>query len=168
VAARVLVAYATKMGSNAAIADAIVGVLRESGLEADALPAREVRDLDPYDAVVLGSALYAAHWRRDAHRLVSRRRDVLRTKPLWLWSSGPLDRALAIADLPPAANVLAILGDVPFRKHKTFGGRLDPDAPGVDEQVLRTHRVGDFRDWGAIRAYAAEIASEVAAAVLRD
>ena len=168
VAARVLVAYATKMGSNAEIADAIVGVLRESGLEAEALPAREVKDLEPYDAVVLGSALYAAHWQRDAHRFVNRRKDVLRTKPLWLWSSGPLDRALAMADLPPAANVLEIMGDIPFRRHRTFGGRLDRDAPGVDEQILRTHQIGDFRDWGAIRSFAAEIAAGVALAVRRD
>ena len=157
-AARVLVAYASKMGSNVEIADAIVGVLRESGLDAEAVPARDVKDLAPFDAVVLGSALYAAHWQRDAHRLVSRRKEVLQTKPLWLWSSGPLDRALAIADLPPAANVLEIMGDIPFRGHKTFGGRLAPDSPGVDEQILRTHQIGDFRDWVAIRAYAAEIA----------
>jgi menaquinone-dependent protoporphyrinogen oxidase len=161
VAARVLVAFATKMGSNAQIADVIVEVLREAGLEADAVPVRDAHDIEAYDAVVLGSALYAAHWQRDAHRFVRRRKEVLRTKPLWLWSSGPLDRALARQDLPPAANVIEIMGDVPFRAHRTFGGRLDPDTPGVEEQVLRTHPIGDFRDWEAIRAYAASIAREL-------
>ncbi len=159
--ARVLVAYASKMGSNAEIAEAIAGVLREAGLEADAVPAREVKDLTGYDAVVLGSALYAAHWRRDAHRLIARRGDALREKPLWLWSSGPLDRVLAARDLPPAANVIEIVGDLPFRGHRTFGGKLDPSAPDVDEQILRTHPVGDFRDWVRIRAYAAEIAKSL-------
>lgn len=161
--ARVLVAFATKMGSNAEIADVIVEVLRDAGLDAEAMPAREVRDLAPYDAVVLGSALYAAHWQRDAHRFIARRKDALQTLPLWLWSSGPLDRALALKDLPPAANVVEIMADVPFRAHRTFGGRLDPSAPGVDEQILRTHQVGDFRDWTAIRAYAASIAAQLAA-----
>jgi menaquinone-dependent protoporphyrinogen oxidase len=162
-APQVLVAYATKMGSNAQVAEVIAGVLRDAGLEVTTLPAREARDLAPYDAVVLGSALYAAHWRRDAHRFVARGREALRTKPLWLWSSGPLDRALASRDLPPAENVLAIMADVPFRAHRTFGGLLDPNSPGVDEQILRTHPVGDFRDWDKIRAYARQIALELAA-----
>jgi len=160
-AARVLVAYASKMGANAEIAEAIVGVLREAGLEAEALPAREAKDLTAYDAVVLGSALYAAHWQRDAHRFISRSRDALGAMPLYLWSSGPLDWALASRDLPPAANVLEIMGEVPFRAHHTFGGRLDPTAPDVDEQILRTHPIGDFRDWGAIRAYALAIARDL-------
>jgi menaquinone-dependent protoporphyrinogen oxidase len=161
--ARVLVAYATKMGSNGEIADVIAGVLRDAGHEVEARPAREVRDLDGLDAVVLGSALYAATWRRDANRFVARSREALRDRPLWLWSSGPLDRALASKDLPPASNVLAVMGDVPYRAHRTFGGRLDPAAPGVDEQILRTHQVGDFRNWDAIRAYADEIARALAA-----
>jgi len=161
--ARVLVAYASKMGSNAEVAEAIVTVLVEAGLEAEAVPVRLVKDVESYDAIVLGSALYAAHWQRDANRFVAKRKDVLRTKALWLWSSGPLDRILASKDLPPAANVLEIMGDVPFRRHRTFGGKLDPNSPGVDAQILRTHQQGDFRDWAAIRRYAAEIASALTA-----
>ncbi len=158
---RVLVAFATKMGSNAQVAEAIAAVLRDAGLEVTTLPAREARDLAPYDAVVLGSALYAAHWQREANRFVNRGREALRTKPVWLWSSGPLDRHLAARDLPPADNVLAIMADIPFRAHHTFGGLLDPTVPGVDEQILRTHQVGDFRDWERIRDYAREIAREL-------
>lgn len=163
-ATRVLVAYASKMGSNAEIANAIVAVLAEAGLEAEAVPARDVKEVDAYDVIILGSALYAAHWQRDANRFIAKRREVLRDKPIYLWSSGPLDWTLAVKDLPPAANVLEIMGDVPFRAHRTFGGRLDPSLPGVDEQILRTHAVGDFRDWNAIRAYAQEIAEQVTAA----
>ncbi len=161
VAARVLVAFASKMGSNAEIAIVIGGVLSEAGMEVDVSPARVVRDLDGYDAVVLGSALYAAHWQRDAHRFVGRLRGALTAKSLWLWSSGPLDPLLAARDLPPAANVVEIIGDLPYRAHRTFGGRLDPQQPGVDPQILRTHRTGDFRDWGSIRAYASSIAREL-------
>ena len=155
--ARVLVAFASKMGSNAELAEVIAGVLREAGHQVDAIAARDVQDVAAYDAIVLGSALYAAHWQRDANRFVAKRRDVLREKALWLWSSGPLDRVLALKDLPPAANVIEIMGDVPFRGHRTFGGRLDADNPNVDAQILRTHQVGDFRDWNAVRAYAREI-----------
>lgn len=163
-AARVLIAYATKMGSNAQVAEAIAEELRAADYEVTVLPAREARDLTPFDAVVLGSALYAAHWQREANRFIARGRDILRTKAIWLWSSGPLDRQLASKDLPPADNVLAIMAEIPFRAHRTFGGLLDPLNPAVDEQILRTHPVGDFRDWERIRAYAREIAGELTAA----
>jgi len=159
--ARVLVAFASKMGSNAEIAEVIAGQLREAGLDVDVVAARDVKDVAPYDAIVLGSALYAAHWQRDANRFVAKRRDALRDKALWLWSSGPLDRLLAVRNLPPAANVLEIMRDVPFRAHRTFGGRLNADDPNVDAQILSTHQVGDFRDWSAVRAYAQEIGREV-------
>lgn len=162
-ATRVLVAYASKMGSNAEIAAAITAVLVEAGLDAEAVPARDVKEVDPYDVIVLGSALYAAHWQRDANRFVAKRRELLKAKRIYLWSSGPLDWTLAVKDLPPTANVLEIMGDVPFLAHRTFGGRLDASLPGVDEQILRTHQVGDFRDWEAVRAYARLIAERATA-----
>jgi hypothetical protein len=55
---RVLVAYGSKHGSTAEIADRIGERLREAGHEVDVLPAGSVTDLDRYEAVVLGSAVY--------------------------------------------------------------------------------------------------------------
>ena len=158
-----LVAYATKMGSNRGIAEAIAAVLRDHGLEGDALSVRDVRDLAGWDAVVLGSALYAAYWQRDAHRFVARHRDALGARRVWVWTSGPLDRMLAAADLPITPNAAEILAGIPYESHRTFGGRLTPDAEGVDPQILRTHAVGDFRDFAAIRGWATQIAAALGA-----
>jgi len=58
---QVLVAYASKHAATAGIAEKIGQVLREAGLPADVLPAGRVRDLTPYRAVVLGSAVYMFH-----------------------------------------------------------------------------------------------------------
>lgn len=160
--ARVLVAYATKLGSNAEIAEVIAQVLRDAGHDASAHPAREVRGLDGWDAVVLGSAIYAAHWQKDARRFVARLRDPLRERPVWLFSSGPLDARLARADLPITHHGAEITGDLDARAHRTFGGRLLAGAP-IDPHVLATHPIGDFRDWDAIRAYARWIAVELSA-----
>lgn len=162
--ARVLVAFATKMGSTGQIAESIAGTIRAAGLDVDARRAGEVLDLESYDAVVLGSALYAAHWQREANRFVNRNREGLRARPLWLFSSGPLDRRLAARNLPLTEHAAQVLGDLPWRDHRTFGGLLDPAVPGVDAQILRTHQVGDFRDWAAIHDYAAAIAREILAA----
>lgn len=163
---RVLVAYATKHGSTREIADEIGGVLQGAGLVATVAPARSVADLTPHDAVVLGSALYAAHWQRDANRFVARHLAALRLRPVWLFSSGPLDRSADAGTLPAAPSVAITTDPIGARGHRTFGGRLLADTPGLDPHVLRTHPVGDFRDWGAIRAWARAIAVELAATSL--
>jgi len=155
-AARILVAYASKLGSNGEIAEVIAETLRAAGHEAAAQPAREVRSLADWDVVVLGSAIYAAHWQKDARRFITRLRAGLSARPLWLFSSGPLDPRLARADLPITPHGLEITEGLGAIAHRTFGGRLAADAP-IDPQVLATHPIGDFRDWDAIRAYAAEI-----------
>lgn len=54
---RILVAYATKAGSTAEVAEVIGQVLRETGATVDVLPARAVEDLTPYRAVIIGSAV---------------------------------------------------------------------------------------------------------------
>jgi menaquinone-dependent protoporphyrinogen oxidase len=158
--ARVLVAYATKLGSNAEIAETIATVLREWGHHASALPAREVKGLEGWDAVILGSAIYAAHWQKDARRFATHFAKQLSERPLWLWGSGPLDPGLARADLPITQHGQQITGALGARDHRTFGGRLAEDAP-IDPQVLRTHPIGDYRDWDAIRDYARKIAAEI-------
>ncbi|OGO57532.1 MAG: hypothetical protein A2V85_13525 [Chloroflexi bacterium RBG_16_72_14] len=156
---RVLVAYASKHGSTREIAEEIGRVLRDGGLDAEVAEARLVSDVAAYGAVVLGSALYAAHWQRDANRFVARHLAALRTRPVWLFSTGPLDRS-ADAGLLPAPPSVAITTDpIGARGHRVFGGRLLADTPGLDPQVLATHPVGDFRDWDAIRAWAAGIAA---------
>ncbi len=160
----VLVAYASKHGSTREIAEAIGTVLRDAGHDVDVRPARDVRSLRDAGAIVLGSALYAAHWQRDALRFVRRHLAALQDRPVWLFSSGPLDDSATRGRLPIPEPVAAATSAVGARDHRTFGGRLLPDAPGVDPHILATHPTGDFRDWEAITAWAGEIAAELARA----
>jgi len=160
VSARVLVAYATKLGSTGEIAETIRQVLLDGGHHALAMLARDVRSLDEWDAVILGSALYAAHWQKDARLFIERFREDLKARPLWLFSGGPLDRRLARADQPITPHGAEITAGLGARAHRTFGGRLSPDA-AVDHQVLQTHRIGDFRDWQSIVEYAFRIGREL-------
>ena len=157
----VLVAFASKHGSTREIAEEIGRVLRDRGVEATVTEARLVLDLAPYPAVVLGSALYAAHWQRDANRFVVRHLAALQVRPVWLFSSGPLDRSADAGVLPAPPSVALTTDPIGARAHRVFGGRLLADTPGLDPQVLATHAVGDFRDWAAIRAWAAAIAAEL-------
>jgi hypothetical protein len=113
VSARVLVAHASKLGSTAAIADAMAQVLRDGGHQADSIPARDVESLDDWDG-----------------------------------------------DLPITPHGAALTAGLGARDHRTFGGRLAPDAE-VDPRILQTHRIGDFRDWRAIVDYAFRIGLEL-------
>jgi menaquinone-dependent protoporphyrinogen oxidase len=156
---RVLVAYATKHGSTREIAEAIAAVLRDEGIDGEARPAADGRGLAGFGAVVLGSGLYSATWLREANRFVRVHRAALEAVPVWLFSSGPLDRSAEHTEIPMTKNVVDAIDGLVIRGHRTFGGRLREDSPEVAAGILATHHTGDFRDWAAIRAWAREIAA---------
>ncbi len=160
---QVLVAYATKHGSTGEIAAAIGATLRDAGLDIDVRNARDVKTLAPYGAVILGSALYSAHWQHDANRFVKRHLAELQRRPVWLFSSGPLDYSAEFDDIPLTEHVAPDVAPVGARGHRTFGGRLLEGTPGVDASLLATHRIGDFRNWAHIEAWARAIAATLRA-----
>ena len=63
---RVLVAYGTKHGATAEIAEKIGQVLTDASLPTDVLRADRVSDLTSYQAIVLGSGVYVGQWRKEA------------------------------------------------------------------------------------------------------
>ena len=161
---RVLVAYGSKAGSTAGLAEMIGAAMREDGLEVEVLPAGRVRDVSGYDAVVLGGALYANRWHRDARRFARRHAGELRDRPVWLFSSGPLDASAEeseIAPVPSAAEAAQRLGAA---GHTTFGGRIGPEATGwIARKMLQNGRGGDFRNESRVRAWAHERAAVLVA-----
>jgi menaquinone-dependent protoporphyrinogen oxidase len=87
---KVLVTAASKYGSTAEIAQAIGAVLAKSGLETTVASPQEAGSVEAYGAVVLGSAVYAGRWQKEAKELVERAGDSLTGRPVWLFSSGPI------------------------------------------------------------------------------
>ncbi|MER7576667.1 flavodoxin domain-containing protein [Streptomyces sp. NPDC126514] len=159
----VLVAYGTTNGSTAQIAAAIADVLRKDGLTADVLPARTVASVSSYDAVVVGGGLYAGRWHKDARRFVRRHGRALAERPLWLFSSGPLDPSASERDIPPVPGVKKAMTRLDARGHITFGGCLEEGAKGwVAGLILRSGKGGDFRDFTAIEEWAGRVAAELA------
>jgi menaquinone-dependent protoporphyrinogen oxidase len=159
---RVLVAYGTRNGSTAGIADMIALALHGEGLHADVRAAAKVRDVGGYDAVILGGALYGGRWHRDARRFARRHAAALRDRPVWLFSSGPLSDAADKTDIPPVPQAAKSARQLGARQHVTFGGQLTEQAKGfVARAMVRNGRGGDFRNPQRIAAWAQTIASQL-------
>jgi menaquinone-dependent protoporphyrinogen oxidase len=162
---RVLVAYGTKHGATAEIAEAIGKALRAASLEVDVLRARRVRSLEPYRAVVLGSAVYAARWRPDALRLL--RRAELRDRDVWLFSSGPVGEDKGNPEeaerWTKPEKVRQIAETLGVHEHVVFGGRIDDDAGFIRKKMARNipPEFRDRRDWVEIEAWATSIAAKL-------
>lgn len=159
----VLVAYASKHSSTAEIAVRIAATMRDAGHAAEARPASEVRDLSGSGAVVLGSAVYAKRWRRDARAFARRHAGELKDLPVWLFSSGPFGAPEDHPTAPTPAVAEKLVNQLGAREHVVFGGRVPPD-PGnfVERAMLKSTppEQRDARDWPAIEEWARTVAHE--------
>jgi len=159
-----LVTAATRHGSTFEIAEAIVRGLRDGGLAADLVPLDDVRDLDRYDAVVLGSGVYVGKWLKPARDFVERHAEELSARRTWLFSSGPIGDPPRPRE-PEAVDVAGVLAMSGASGHRLFGGKLDKrELSVVERAVVRAvgAQEGDHRDWQEIAGWAAEIAAHLA------
>ncbi|GAA1555246.1 MULTISPECIES: flavodoxin domain-containing protein [Streptomyces] len=164
-AKRVLVAYGTKHGATAGIAAEIGRTLREDGLDAVVLPADDVDDVRGFDAVVLGGALYAGRWSAKALHCAERNEQYLRHRPVFLFSSGPVDSSAEQHEIPPVQAVARQMERLGAREHVTFGGSLTTSTPGLIAKALVRHgKGGDFRNPERIQNWAHHISTELTAA----
>lgn len=157
--ANVLVTYGSRSGSTEEIARFVAAVFEEDGHKVDVLPAGRVFTVGRYEVVVLGSAIYATRWHRDAVRFLRRNADALRFREVWLFHSGPVGDGTADQQVPAPHNVRRIAARIGTGLPITFGGRLEADtAQGfLGRRMARSHLAGDYRDWEKIREWAAGI-----------
>jgi len=153
----VLVAYASKNGSTAGIASAVTDALVAAGVHATCLEASSVDSLEPYDAVILGSAVYSRRWRPEARRFLRHHAAALKQRPFWVFSSGPVGdpaKDNPAWEEPPRTIAKAI--ELGARGHVVFGGAVAEEPHGM---LMRSMAKGvpeafrDRRDWDAIRAW---------------
>ena len=162
----ILVAYASKYGATEEVAQTIGEVLTEEGLDVDVQPVGTVETLQNYEAVVIGAPLYSANWLEEATVFVKTHQK-------------------ALGDLPVACFVLAIrlrLDDEEIRNAVLraidtervimqpvsvglFAGALDYDKlSAITRLQIETKDLpeGDFRDWEAIKGWAAALPGQLA------
>lgn len=181
---KVLVVYGSRHGGTQGIAERIGEVLQAEGLASEVVAAAHDTDIGDADAVVVGSGVYTGKWLDEPIRFLERNQLALATRPLWLFSSGPLPGstaekapddpitdALGPADGPGSGGrkrITAISDATRPRDHRVFLGAYDPSDPpkSMVERVVRMMPggkgvlpPGDFRDWDAIEAWARDIAT---------
>jgi len=166
------VAYASKYGATAEIAEKIGQLLRQAGLRTDVLPTDRVSDLHSYKAVVLGSAVYMGQWRKVAATFLKTNEKVLAEQLVWLFSSGPTGEGNPVEltkgwHFPKALQPIA--DRIRSRDIAVFHGAINMKKLNLIEKWMINNvksPLGDFRDWDAITSWATAIADVLKEKVL--
>ena len=161
----VLVAYASRMGSTREIAAAIANELAQLDHTVTVASCAEAPDVDGFDAVVIGSAIYVQRWIPDAVRYLRRQAPYLTNRPTYLFQSGPCDTSKGVDGTPSPRSVRRITRKFGLSEPTTFAGRLDPArATGrLTRWVATGSNAGDFRHWSAVRDWAYTIGTDIQA-----
>ena len=163
----VLVAYASKYGATGEIARRIAQTLTEAGVPAEAQATVSVTDPTHYRAIVVGSAVYAGHWMKEAAHFLEVNEGALVSRPVWLFSSGPTGHGDPVDLLDGwrlPGNLEALADRIHARDIAVFHGAVDIDKLSFgDRLMMKAVRgtTGDFRDWAAIERWARGIAAEI-------
>jgi len=163
----VLVAYASKYGATAEIAEKIGEVLRQADLQVDVLPVKQVKDVTPYRAVVLGSAAYIGQWRKEAVKFLGNNEKLLAERFVWLFSSGPAGEGDPLQLLKGwrfPEKIRPIIDRIKPVDIALFHGVVDMEKLNALEKFMIKNvksPIGDFRDWDAIASWATSIAGEL-------
>ena len=163
--ARILVAYASRKGSTAGIAQAIGKELTREGYTVDVSEMKSVTSLAGYNAVVIGAPVYTGKVTGDVAAFVSTNKDELSRVPVAGFVTG-------IAPVFPKTGevkgftdqLVTALSPVLPVAVTMFAGTLDAGKMNLVERSLTTLMkvpTGDFRDWDAIAAWAKTLAGKM-------
>ena len=164
---KILVTYASRAGTTDEVAESISQVLCDAGASVDVRPVKDVTDLSPYSAVILGSAIYMGGWMSDATKFVEKHRELLSQMPVatftvcMLMVDNPAQHQQLIAahfteseqqpHIQPVSNGL-------------FAGRIDyGKLPFLHKTIAKMMKAEeqDARDWDAIRAWSGTLLPQI-------
>ena len=169
---KILVAYASKHGSTAEVAEFIGQIFREHDIDTTVNKVGDIQSVEGYDAFVLGSPVYASLWLTEMSQFLERFEGELSKKPVYYWMNcirvlepDGIKHALNEYVYKPTMDKIGVL-DI-----GVFGGKLNLDeidwqerwtlAARYEGEQLPGTRTDDYRDWNAISAWAKHIREQI-------
>lgn len=165
---RALVAYGTRSGCTAGIAEKIGETLSEKGFVVRVAPVEEAGSPDDYDVAVIGSGVRAGSWHSHALSWVKHNADALKDMPVAFYTCG-----LVITDSSKLDEVRgytsALIEETGVKPVDIglFAGWNEPKAFSLIERgVMKVMKApqGDFRDWNVISLWAEDLVPKLSEA----
>jgi len=165
-----LIAYGSRRGTTAEIAERIKAVLESKGISTETLPLDKVTTFQKYSVVILGSAIYNFEWLPESQSFLHSNASALLNVPTWAFSVGcpntapkrwnmtkeeeePMIREQIEKELKIKGH--AIFFGRFFKNHFTFVTRLAWSVMGG--------KYGDFTKMDEVDEWAKKVADEILA-----
>ena len=159
---RVLIAYGTMSGSTAGVAQAVAEVVEKEGWEVTAEPVENIKDVQGYDAIVVGTAVRMFHVLGKTRRFLRKHKKSLQNIPvayflvcLTMSEDTPenIEQATKFAQPMISTKEPVSLG--------LFGGCIDHEKmTDIFALPLKQMPEQDHRDWEKIRAWASDLVNK--------
>jgi menaquinone-dependent protoporphyrinogen oxidase len=162
---KILIAYASEFGTTGEVAEAIGEVLCQEGNTVETKWVNNVKDLNNYDAVIIGSPIRYDKWMSEATEFVTANQKILQQLPVaYFFTCLVLHKLNPKGDLDAkeySDKLQALVPQVKPVSIRGFVGVLDYSKMGFFSRILmkvilfnKGVKEGDYRDWDAIRAWA--------------
>lgn len=162
---RILIAYASEFGSTRKVVEALAEALHDGETDVEVRLVWDINDVSSYDAVVVGSAIYNGQWLPEAVYFVQSYAAQLSTMPvayfvvsMTMRVDTPENRRGVLSYLEPVRKAAPSVRPVDIG---LFAGQLRyrnlPPLARLVFWITARLPTGDYRDWDAIRRWAAQV-----------
>jgi menaquinone-dependent protoporphyrinogen oxidase len=115
---QILIAYATKSGSTAEVAECIGKELNQDGAQVEVHPIKDVDDIGAYDAVIVGGPMIMG-WHREAVQFMQKNQSALSRVPVACFLT-----ALSLTETEAGFDSIPVYQDPSLAKPPKNAGKL--------------------------------------------